>query len=496
MESDADCPPEVEDRTRDLLEYVLDQIPEETTQAEAPEITLHVVKIKDDAAPGDADYLRERDDISLKRPSRLLAQSTRAERERLRDQLEQAATWLADTGLGWPYHVSRRTRQETPESGDKLIQAYVEDLWDFILRVVDYEGSFDVSEDAYQEAFRRNIEVQYADRVASRSVGLVAHASGLDRPGWLVDQSIDNPQEVPGLGSDRELVSVRVRRISEDDLSTIEAYRADQWGTLSRAAPLVSVRTKHVMEVVCAEEPFSRSLPSDVFRQGEGVLRLLNPSQDISIDSLHHTAYTWITYRTGIWSISSASRDSQRDVTRGPKYDFDDLDKDTESAWRRFHTYFSYSYDHPLEIPIERFEGAYKKRRPEDRLLDCIIALEASLLRGVGPPASYRFRLPLRASLLLSAYADESRDAVYAFFRDLYDLRGALVHDGKRLHDIEDLPGDLNPHELIRETRRYVGLILRAYLEAIDGGVSIDDVNRSLDKAAKGADADWRVLTD
>jgi hypothetical protein len=83
-----------------------------------------------------------------------------------------------------------------------------------------------------------------------------------------------------------------------------------------------------------------------------------------------------------------------------------------------------------LQVAIRRFGYASERRRPEDCLIDLVIAAEAILLAETGDPkyrGEIRYRFATNAALA-GASQKLSPDKVFLLFGDAYDQRSSLVH--------------------------------------------------------------------
>jgi len=85
-----------------------------------------------------------------------------------------------------------------------------------------------------------------------------------------------------------------------------------------------------------------------------------------------------------------------------------------------------------LDVCRSRFEQAYLRDSPEDKVIDLTIALESALLPDVKDELSYRIAVRGAALLRRRRPARET----YQLLRALYDARSKIVHSGKRLKAI------------------------------------------------------------
>lgn len=82
-----------------------------------------------------------------------------------------------------------------------------------------------------------------------------------------------------------------------------------------------------------------------------------------------------------------------------------------------------------LDTAVRRFNYSSERTRPEDRLVDLVIAAEAMLLHDIGDPkyrGEIRYRFSVHAALL--ADEEDSGPDLFRLFRTAYDLRSSVVH--------------------------------------------------------------------
>src|SRR5579864_3682092 len=84
-----------------------------------------------------------------------------------------------------------------------------------------------------------------------------------------------------------------------------------------------------------------------------------------------------------------------------------------------------------LDVGLGRFNQSYSRETGEDRIIDLTIALESLLLADASDELKYR--LALRGAALL--VKDRDPREVNALLLALYDVRSAIVHEGKHLYE-------------------------------------------------------------
>jgi hypothetical protein len=101
-----------------------------------------------------------------------------------------------------------------------------------------------------------------------------------------------------------------------------------------------------------------------------------------------------------------------------------------------------------LEIGLRRFNQSYSREYYEDRLIDLTVALESTLLAGIGDPKTeLKYRFALHGAAVLARHRDPQE--VHEFLRKMYDNRSAVVHRGKSRSEMR------KPELMGREWRDY-----------------------------------------
>jgi hypothetical protein len=121
--------------------------------------------------------------------------------------------------------------------------------------------------------------------------------------------------------------------------------------------------------------------------------------------------------------------------------------------------------DRAIQVALRRFGYAQIRTRPEDRILDLLIAAEALFLTGSGDPlvrSELAFRLSIRAAHLLSPPGDARKQA-FADWRDAYLARSAVVHGADPAEIRKRLGRDLS--EICSVTEAHLRSGLRVVLE-------------------------------
>jgi hypothetical protein len=112
-----------------------------------------------------------------------------------------------------------------------------------------------------------------------------------------------------------------------------------------------------------------------------------------------------------------------------------------------------------IDIAVRRFNSALEGRTAEDKLIDCMIALEALYGSEID---ELRYRLSLRASILLgSGIADTS--FIREIISESYKLRSKIVH-GKSVKPIRIIEREITLNELVSQLSEYVRKSILAFM--------------------------------
>jgi len=138
--------------------------------------------------------------------------------------------------------------------------------------------------------------------------------------------------------------------------------------------------------------------------------------------------------------------------------------------------------DKNFRIATNRFNSAYERKDPEDRLIDYVIAL-TSLFSKKMERGLERYRLSMRVALLLESRS-EKRKKVRQEILEIYDKRSSVVHG----REIKKFQNFTNLTDLVDKAEEYVRRSIKVLLQ-LDlklGGRSkiIDNIENGLFSAA------------
>lgn len=139
-----------------------------------------------------------------------------------------------------------------------------------------------------------------------------------------------------------------------------------------------------------------------------------------------------------------------------------------------------------VEVGIRRFNQAYGRKIPEDRIIDLTVALENLLLTGISD--ELQFRLAMRGAALLRESWQPTKS--FSLLQAIYKARSSIVHDGKTLDDpslqkeiLSKLEPKLDSSRFLDEAERIVRAVLREYLDLLVSGASLKKINDDLDRS-------------
>lgn len=126
------------------------------------------------------------------------------------------------------------------------------------------------------------------------------------------------------------------------------------------------------------------------------------------------------------------------------------------------------------------FEDHHRRIKPEEKLIDLVIALET--LFSPSRESELRFRIAQRAAILLGKTAPE-RESIRDFILRVYDARSGLVHAGESPFSVA-AKKKLSEEDLVRLADYVRQAVLRCFLLRWRGESEKEKVQTLLDKCA------------
>lgn len=377
---------------------------------------------------------------------------------------------------------------------DPEVQQWNQKLFEFAWKVMDYQGNFTYSDDAFFTALYDHLLVR-SDDTYSVLIPLLNVNSTIDNVSLDIAESAVHPHEnEPFIIQD-----LRIKRFSDAALSAILTYE----GFLS--APLhdlyasglsfnhpshhLLIEFDGLYDVTFGLRNSNRdnSFVSQPLLEKaiETANRILTAMRldDSSTYPIAGQAYIvnrdWRTYRDDINSIDlyrpwTARYDPVHwnSHLTGSNYAIDKESIDhLQRFWKRYASKISFEDGARFKRSLSRFNEIYGRSSPKDQLVDAVIVFEGVLRKGVDI-GSLGTTMALIGSILLGDRTDRSREELRNFFRSLYHARSEIVHNDKQWDSIAnsdgfDLFDDGTPsiHEFVEETRSVVSETILAYMD-------------------------------
>lgn len=202
--------------------------------------------------------------------------------------------------------------------------------------------------------------------------------------------------------------------------------------------------------------------PTEAFGRVVSALRLFKPGV-VGLGPIHQEGAYWQPHVVGTLSSSIYTV-----LFIGPTYELTEAEADQFVKFYNWLLSIDTSSDRSVELVIRRFNLAYERVMPADKLIDMMIAFEALLLPEKDELA---LRLSIRVANLLRDIAD--RQDTFKKMKKAYKLRSDAVHGGG-INDEEISKSVQAMEELLRQS-------LRRVLKLIEQGQRLHRIISQLD---------------
>jgi len=128
----------------------------------------------------------------------------------------------------------------------------------------------------------------------------------------------------------------------------------------------------------------------------------------------------------------------------------------------------------PIALALSRFNNTYERRRPEDKLIDYMIAFEALYLRR--EPGEYGYRMAIRVASMLGSTPEEKKQ-IFSQITTAYRLRGKIVHGSKDIMQKNSVSV-----EDISKVEQHLRHSIREFIKLINSETH-GDIIKSLDES-------------
>jgi hypothetical protein len=422
----------------------------------------------------------------------------------------------ADHGVSRSFPI--RNEESGSDFPDPEVHRWNQKLIEFAWKVMDYEGDFTYSDDAFLAALTDHLLVDSEDTylVLIPLLNVISNIDNvpLDTAGRAVHPHENDPFIIQDL---------RVERFSDAALSAIltyEGFLSEPTQDLYASSGLSFNHPSHHLLIEfdgLYDTTFGlRSSNMDNSIVGEPLLekatetadrvlaamRLDDPSTYPGTGQAYIVNRDWRTYRDDINSI-----DLHRPWTApydpvlwnphltGSNYEIDEQSADhLQRFWKRYASEISFEDRAPFERSLSRFNEIYGRSNPKDQLVDAVIVFEGVLQKGV-EIGGLGTTMALIGSFLLDDRTGRSREELRSFFRSLYHARSEIVHKDAQWDSIIesddfDPVGDEDPsiREFVEKTRRVVSETILAYMDQhARSDRSIGDTNTLIYNAMRDA---------
>lgn len=400
--------------------------------------------------------------------------------------LRDASEWLYNSDNGFELNLSDEDGNdiENPDK-DQVIPWYTNEILMFAGQVMDYSGDFIYSDEAFDAAFEDYFKPKYSD---SNCYEVIVPLLNFHGPDTVIKL---NPDIEIGRNENHngKITHIEVSPLTRGEKSGIFTFESRAF-SLGSTGMRGASRWSHKLKFECETDGVKHGgLENKVIDRVLTVLRLFKPeTADMGSQGHYRRNPNWLDYREGITNIDSSTWSSRTPTLRGLGYELEEDDiTEFRDFWRSYRHEIDSETGSDLSTAIRRFNQTYSKETDEDRLIDCVIAFEATLLNEITQHASYRFRLPLRAGLLLDEASDHNRQYIHQFFKRVYDARSNVVHTGGELQEQSVLSETLRPSEFAKKTRDFLRLAILQYVDNQSEGKNIRETNQEIDDAMKKA---------
>lgn len=399
--------------------------------------------------------------------------------------LEEAADWLYESGNGFEVNLSddEGNEIESPNK-DQITPWYTNEILMLAGHVMNYSGNFSYSDEAFEAAFNNYFKPKYAEL---NRYEVIVPLLKFDGPDTIIEINPDIEIELSG-GHTGEITHIEISPITPSELSGIFTFesRILTMGSGLERPQFWSHKIKLGIETDAGSHG---GLESQALNRVRTALRLFKPeTADMGTARRYRKNPNWLDYRENITNINGSSGSRTTPALSGKGYELaEDEVRNFQSFWEEYRHQIDPEKESNIATAIRRFNQTYTKETDEDRLIDCVIAFESTLLKEITQHESYRYRLPTRAALLLDEGSEHDREYIYRFFKKVYDARSRVVHTGQDLQDQRIKEEELRSSEFVNKARDFLRQTILEYIDNQSEGKDVQQTNREIDEAMRKA---------
>lgn len=398
------------------------------------------------------------------------------------------AAWLMDNDAGFDIPPGY-----DPDNRPRIQSYYQKRLFEFAQSVMDYTGTLHFSETdfvaAYNDLFTRRYSSVHDHRVVaplSKFVLRVHDGGSRELTLPILEESIDwNSYEVS------HLTNPKISRISGEEMAGLQTYgtpgmivKKDQtqkrlgWAyKIEFNLRVTDRRSYHDADRRGLDPSWTASAASDVAaKQTKQILtaiRLFEPEKFVCLGPIYNLERSWRTHRDLCVDVS---RSHYTDLTqRGNTVFRDRLDlyKEQFDDFRAYFEAYGNEFDSEgggLSQALNRFNQMYRKTNRQDKIVDCFIGLETTLLRDGGDST----KIADRGTALLRHHPCFNTRYVHDLLSLLTRIRNGVVHNSARVEEYIDPKNvstpqhvrpveNIEPRHLLKQARSILAHVIREY---------------------------------
>lgn len=387
---------------------------------------------------------------------------------------------------------------------------YQAQLMNLTIATLRYSGGYDVTNDAFDAAFEDHWLRYYRDRLKYRLVVPLRFMAGFE--GKLSLSPVEIITDDP---SNHQIESLYIQSLESSEFwNSILTYEEGEFpGVVHHINDDHAVLVGDIIATDVPNEPIH--IGSKVAGKVVDALRLFKPTNDVVfMGPTYLIEPGWLEFREGVPTITAANNPPvgtpERAMSLYDEFVYElapDEFSEFNTFWNRFGGYLSEAIPDDLSSSLRRFNEMYSKPYVEDRIVDCAIALEGTVLAGISQKSSFTFRLALRSSLLLDQFVPFTRESIKKVAKNIYHARSQIVHQDESLEEVVNNDGfesyqlssppnpshqtqgrekEITDCDFFLHSRYFLAQVILAYLQhriELKEGNSCHETNKRLDSA-------------
>jgi len=259
---------------------------------------------------------------------------------------------------------------------------------------------------------------------------------------------------------------LKIRKITNQEFSELCRSAKEIGGLL----PLhEAMNIEYIIEVpygIQKGEPISHQEPGEKFDKLVSALRLFK-SGIFGFNILQSKSPSW----QPMMGTTTSGRTFYKTFS-GNKYKLTKSEsKDFIKFWDEYKT-CDFTNNKFLEVAIKRFNYSHEREKPEDKLIDYTVSLEALFLKEE-EKAELSYRLSIRMAILLGKNKKDRKE-IFSNVRKAYDLRSKIIHGSTRASN-EDV------REIVIKIENYLRESIKLFLDLIKTK-SYEEIIDAIDK--------------